>query len=321
MEKQNIALIYGGYSSEWEISVKSGKNVAKYIDAEKYNVYEILLSRKSWAVQLDGRTIEIDKSDFSFVLDGKKVRFDKAFIMIHGAPGENGLLQAYFEMIELHHTGCSARTSTLTFDKFACKTYLKEAGINMADDVFLRRGDKYSVKAIIDKLSLPLFVKPNQGGSSFGVTKVKTADALDKAIRFAFEEDDSVLIESCIPGREMTNGIFSNGKELIALPVTEIIPDNEYFDYEAKYLGASREVCPAEIPDAVADKIREATKIIYHRFNCHGLVRMDYILNGEDVYFLEINPIPGMTEASLVPAQIRAAGIDMKEFITMVIEN
>lgn len=321
MEKQNVALIYGGYSSEWEISVKSGKNVAKYIDHTKFNVYEVLLSRKSWAVQLDGRTIEIDKSDFSFVLDGTKVRFDKAFIMIHGAPGENGLLQAYFEMLELPHTGCSARTATLTFDKFACKTYLKGAGVNMAADLFLRRGDKYDVKKIVAKLGLPLFVKPNQGGSSFGVTKVKSEATLASAIEFAFKEDDSVLIEECISGREVTDGIYSTSEGPVALPVTEIIPDNEYFDYEAKYLGASREVCPAELSAEVSAKVQEATKIIYHRFDCHGLVRMDFIIRDGEPYFLEINPIPGMTEASLVPGQIKAAGIDMKEFITMVIEN
>jgi D-alanine-D-alanine ligase len=319
--KQNIALIYGGYSSEWEISVKSGKNVAKNIDRTKYNVYEILLSRKSWAVQIDGSAIEIDKSDFSFTYNGEKIKFDKAFIMIHGTPGENGLLQAYFEMIELKHTGCSSRAATLAFDKFACKTYLKEAGINLAKDMFLRRGDKYSIREIIDKLGLPLFVKPNQGGSSFGVTKVKTEAALGEAIELAFKEDDSVLVEEFISGREMTNGIFYDGKNLVALPVTEIISKNEYFDYEAKYLGESQEVCPADIPDAVTKKIQESTKIIYHRFGCEGLVRMDYILHGEDVVFLEINPIPGMTEASLVPVQVRTAGMDMMEFITTIIEN
>ena len=319
--KQNIALIYGGYSSEWEVSVKSGKNVAKYIDSKKYNVYEILLSRKSWAVQIEGRAIEIDKSDFSFILDEEKIKFDKAFIMIHGTPGENGLLQAYFEMIELRHTGCSARAATLSFDKFACKTYLKGAGINLAKDIFLRKGDEYSEKDIIDKIGLPLFVKPNQGGSSFGVTKVKTEAALGEAIDTAFKEDDSVLIEEFIEGREMTNGIYSDGKKLISLPVTEIVSKNEYFDYEAKYLGESEEICPAKISDAVTKQIQEATKKIYHRFGCRGLVRMDYIIKGDQVFFLEINPIPGMTDASLVPVQVKVAGIDMMEFITMIIEN
>lgn len=319
--KQNIALIYGGYSSEWEVSVKSGKNVAKYIDPQKYNVYEILLSRKSWAVQIEGRAIEIDKSDFSFILDEEKIKFDKAFIMIHGTPGENGLLQAYFEMIELRHTGCSARAATLSFDKFACKTYLKGAGINLAKDIFLRKGDEYSEKDIIDKIGLPLFVKPNQGGSSFGVTKVKTEAALGEAIDTAFKEDDSVLIEEFIEGREMTNGIYSDGKKLISLPVTEIVSKNEYFDYEAKYLGESEEICPAKISDAVTKQIQEATKKIYHRFGCRGLVRMDYIIKGDQVFFLEINPIPGMTDASLVPVQVKVAGIDMMEFITMIIEN
>lgn len=320
--KPKIALIYGGYSSEWEVSVKSGKNVFRNIDPLKYDPYEVFMTKESWKVLLpDGGSEQIDRSDFSFVHDGRKITFDKAFIMIHGTPGENGQLQAYFELIELPHTGCTAMTSTLAFDKFACKTYLKEAGIVLAKDHFLRKGDSYSPQEIVDKLGLPLFVKPNQGGSSFGITKVKRVEDLDAAIEYAFREDDSVLIEECISGRELTMGIYKVGGELKTLPATEIIPKNEYFDYEAKYMGASEEVCPADIPQSVYDKIAAATKRIYRRFGCHGLVRMDYILKGDDPYFLEINPIPGMTDTSLVPQQVRAAGIDMKEFISNIIEN
>lgn len=319
--KKRIALIYGGYSSEWEVSLKSGKSVFKNIDPQKYDPYEVFVSKDSWKVLLPEGDVEIDRSDFSFVRHGERVHFDKAFIMIHGTPGENGLMQAYFELIGLPHTGCSAMTATLAFDKFACKTYLKEAGIVLAKDHFLRRGDSYSPQEIVDKLGLPLFVKPNQGGSSFGITKVKKTEDLDAAIELAFREDDSVLIEECITGRELTMGIFKEGDELRTLPATEIIPHNEYFDYDAKYMGASEEICPADIPQEMYDKIAAATKRIYRRFGCHGLVRMDYILKGTNPYFLEINPIPGMTDTSLVPQQVRAAGMEMKDFISCIIEN
>lgn len=319
--KKNIALVYGGYSSEWEVSVKSAKNVFEHIDPLLYNKYEVFVCKEGWKVILPDGDVEIDRSDFSFTQNGEKVRFDKVFIMIHGTPGENGLMQAYFELIGLPHTGCSAMTSTLAFDKFACKTYLKEAGITLAKDHFLRKGENYSPREIVEKLGLPLFVKPNQGGSSFGITKVKRVEDLDAAIELAFREDDSVLIEEAISGRELTMGIYKENGLLKTLPATEIIPENEYFDYEAKYLGASREVCPADIPVQVYDKIAAATKRIYRRFGCNGLVRMDYILKGDDAYFLEINPIPGMTDTSLVPQQVREAGIDMKYFITQIIEN
>lgn len=323
-DKKIIALVYGGYSSEWEVSVKSAKSVLKHIDTDRYIVYEVFLSKESWKVILPSssasETIEIDKSDFSFSLYGEKILFDKVYIMIHGAPGENGILQAYFELLGIPYTGCSAMTSTLAFDKFACKTYLKDAGITLAKDYFLRRGEEYKSKKIVDKLGLPLFVKPNQGGSSFGITKVKKIEDLDSAISLAFREDDSVLIEECISGRELTMGVYMDGDQVKTLPATEIIPHNEFFDYQAKYLGASQEVCPAQISEDIYNKVAEATKKIYKRFNCHSLVRMDYILKDGEPYFLEINPIPGMTDASLVPQQVKAAGLDMKEFITKIID-
>lgn len=322
MGKKTIALIYGGYSSEAEVSVRSGKNVAKNIDKERYDLYEILFSRESWSVMIEGRSpIEVDRADFSFLLDGKRIRFDKVMIMIHGDPGENGLLQAYFDLLSIPYVGCSSITSTLTFDKYASKTYLRDTNVKMAKDVFLRKGDKYSVKEIVNKLGLPIFVKPNDGGSSFGITKVKSLDALDDAIKLAFGEGETVLIEEFIQGVEMTNGIFSSGGNLFVLPVTEIISDNEFFDYQAKYLGASREICPAEIPDSLRNEIQRITKLIYHHFGCRGVVRVDYIVREGEVYFLEINAIPGMTEASLVPQQLRTAGIEMKDFLTMLIED
>ncbi len=315
--KKNIALIYGGNSSEWQISIQSGKFVASHIDKDRYNVYEVLLRGASWSV---GGT-EIDKTDFSLTVGGEKIRFDMAFILIHGTPGENGLLQGYLEMLGVPFNTCSAFVSALTFDKHSCKRFLDFAGVKMAKDLFLRRGSEYTPAEIVRELGLPLFVKPSNGGSSFGVTKVKHEDELAAAMEEAFKECDSVLIEEALRGRELTNGIYCEGGRLITLPVTEIITEREFFDYDAKYLGESNEVCPAEIPETLSEKVREMTAFIYNYLGCKGLVRMDYILSGEDIYFLEINTVPGMTPMSLVPGQVRAAGIDLQQFFTTLIEE
>ena len=315
--KKNIALIYGGNSSEWQISIQSGKFVASHIDKDRYNVYEVLLRGASWSV---GGT-EIDKTDFSLTVGGEKIRFDMAFILIHGTPGENGLLQGYLEMLGVPFNTCSAFVSALTFDKHSCKRFLDFAGVKMAKDLFLRRGSEYTPAVIVRELGLPLFVKPSNGGSSFGVTKAKHEDELAAAMEEAFKECDSVLIEEALRGRELTNGIYCEGGRLITLPVTEIITEREFFDYDAKYLGESNEVCPAEIPETLSEKVREITAFIYNYLGCKGLVRMDYILSGEDIYFLEINTVPGMTPMSLVPGQVRAAGIDLQQFFTTLIEE
>lgn len=315
--KKNIALIYGGNSSEWQISIQSGKFVASHIDKDRYNVYEVLLRGASWSV---GGT-EIDKTDFSLTVGGEKIRFDMAFILIHGTPGENGLLQGYLEMLGVPFNTCSAFVSALTFDKHSCKRFLDFAGVKMAKDLFLRRGSEYTPAEIVRELGLPLFVKPSNGGSSFGVTKVKHEDELAAAMEEAFKECDSVLIEEALRGRELTNGIYCEGGRLITLPVTEIITEREFFDYDAKYLGESNEVCPAEISETLSEKVREITAFIYNYLGCKGLVRMDYILSGEDIYFLEINTVPGMTPMSLVPGQVRAAGIDLQQFFTTLIEE
>lgn len=353
--KKNIALVYGGDSSEYEVSVKSGKHIAQNIDRDRYNVWEVLLRGGEWNVLAgaDGgpavvdencRRFPVDKADFSFVIPsrsgigGKRVKFDKALIMIHGTPGENGLLQAYFQMIGMPFTSCSAEVSLLTFNKYACKCYLRDTGVKMAREIFLRDTDAYNTFEIIAKLGLPLFVKPNSGGSSFGITKVKRPEELATAISAAFKEDDSILIEEFIDGVEMTNGVFENGVldgagsvesagngvedkgnavigELFRLPVTEIIPDNEFFDYEAKYLGASQEICPARISEELSDRIIDMSHKIYRHLGCKGFVRVDYIVRGGEIFFLEINTVPGMTEMSLVPQQVRAAGLTIKEFV------
>lgn len=315
--KKNIALIYGGNSSEWQISIQSGKFVASHIDRSRYNVYEVLLRGASWSVE----GTEIDKTDFSVTLSGEKVRFDMAFILIHGTPGENGLLQGYLEMLGIPFNTCSAFVSALTFDKHSCKRFLDFAGVKMAKDLFIRRGSSYSPAEITRELGLPLFVKPSSGGSSFGVTKVKHEAELEKAMEEAFRECDSVLVEEAVSGREVTNGIYREKGRLVALPVTEIITEREFFDYNAKYLGQSNEVCPARIPDSLSEKVRRMTAFIYEYFGCKGLVRIDYMIKEEEIYFLEINTVPGMTPMSLVPGQVRAAGIEMQHFFTTLIEE
>lgn len=332
--KKIVALIYGGDSSEVEISVKSGKHMARHLDRDKFEVFEVLIKGKDWGVQMeDGRVFQINKSDFSFTIPAadsescslkdeqveRKINFHIALIMIHGTPGENGLLQAYFEMIGLPYSTCSSTVSAITFDKYACKCFLRDTGIRLAREVFIRRGDAYFVDDIVEKLGLPLFVKPNSGGSSFGVTKVKKAEDIISAIDSALTEGETVLIEECIIGREMTNGVFMADGIMVRLPVTEIISNNEFFDYEAKYLGASQEICPADIPDELSEKIIDITHKMYHYLGCKGVVRMDYIIRGEEVFFLEINTVPGMTEMSLVPQQVRAAGMTIKEFLNKLL--
>lgn len=322
---ENIAIIYGGNSSEFEVSIQSGKNVAANIDRSRYNVYEVLLKGASWRVQLNSgdalEQIEVDKTDFSFIYNGEKIKFDKAFIMIHGTPGENGLLQGYLEMIGVPFNTCSAFVSNIAFDKYSCKRFLDFAGIKIAKDMFLRRGMEYSIVDIVKQLGLPLFVKPTNGGSSFGVTKVKREEELESAIDAAFKENDAIMIEESITGREVTNGIYTQNGKTVKLPVTEIITDREFFDYEAKYLGESQEVCPAAIPAELTTAIQETTATIYNFLGCRGLVRMDYMVKGYDIYFLEINTVPGMTKMSLVPGQVKVAGIDMKSFFTTLIEE
>lgn len=316
--KRRVALVYGGNSSEWEISVLSGKNVAQALDKEKYEIYEILIRGADWRCG----ECQVDKTDFSVIADGRKVTFDLALIMVHGTPGENGILQGYFEMIGLPFTTCSSYVSALTFDKFACKTFMRDVKIPMAKDVYLRRGDSYSVETIISYLKLPIFVKPSDGGSSFGITKVKRAEDLDAAIRAAFAEGETVLLEEFIPGRELTQGVFFDGRDIRPLPVTEIISHNEYFDYDAKYNGNSDEICPACIPEDVARTVSKYTCRIYHHFGCKGIVRCDYILKDDGtVWFLEINTVPGMTRMSLVPAQIAAAGLRLSDILDNVISQ
>ena len=333
---KNIAVIYGSDSSEWEVSVRSGEFTASQIDGSKYDVYEVFARFGEWnlvAYRRNGQERvlipaserpKIDKCDFSALVEGEKVKFDYAYIMQHGTPGENGLMQGYLEMAGIPHSGCNAFVSAMTFDKFSCKSYLKDVDyVKCAKDIFLRKGEETEglAERAVAELGLPMFVKPTDGGSSFGVTKVKTLEDFDKAVEVAFAEGNMLIAEAAIVGRELTCAVYYDGKGTVALPVIEIISENEFFDYEAKYNGHSREVCPAQIPASLRDRIQDVSRKIYSHLGCSGLVRVDYICSDEDLYFLEVNTIPGMTSASLVPQMVRAAGMSMTEFLSTVIEN
>jgi len=331
-----IAVIYGSDSSEWEVSCRSGEFTASRIDGTMFDVYEIFARFGQWTLAAyrkrnsmrvvipETERPVIDKNDFSVMIGSEKVKFDYAYIMQHGTPGENGLMQGYLEMLGVPHSGCNAFVAAMTFDKFSCKSYLKDVDfVKCAEDMFVRKGEPVEglAQKAVDRLGLPMFVKPTDGGSSFGVTKVKNIEDFDKAVEYAFAEGNMLIAESAVVGRELTCAVYHDGKEYVALPVIEIITENEFFDYEAKYNGHSREVCPAEIPDTLRDHIQEVSKKVYAHLGCSGLVRVDYISAEDGLYFLEVNTIPGMTAASLVPQMVRAAGLDMTDFLTTVIEN
>jgi len=332
---KKLAIVYGSDSSEWEVSIRSGEFTAASFDPERYDVYEIFARFGNWqlvayragagrrvCIPLEQRP-QIDKTDFSVVLNGEKLTFDFVYIMQHGTPGENGLLQGYFEMIGMPYSGCDSFVSAVVFDKFSCKSYLRDVPeVKLAKDVFLRKGQSFDARAIVDRLGLPIFVKPTIGGSSFGVTKVKEVSALGKAVEDAFAEGNALIAEEAISGREVTCGVYRRPDgTVMTLPVIEIVPHTEWFDYEAKYNGLSDEICPAPLEPADWDNIQKTSAVIYDRLNCAGVVRVDYILSPDGLYFLEVNAIPGMTAASLVPKMVRQAGMTMKDFLNEVIDG
>ena len=319
---KTIAIAAGGDSSEFEISVKSANEVGKVLSA-KYIVYTIIIRGTTWYWEdRKGRYHNIDKNDFNLVVDESRIRFDGVFIAIHGTPGENGLLQGYFDMMGIPYSSCNAFCSALTFNKQACKLFLKEYGITMANAVLLRKGEKMDLLNIVKLFGLPCFVKPNDSGSSFGVTKVKQKEELLTAIETAFKESDEVLIEAFMNGREVACGVVKTKNKTIVLPVTEIISKNEFFDYEAKYTpGKSDEVTPADMPLSITNEIQRISTLVYDLLGCKGIVRVDFIVIGEKPFFIEINTVPGMTKESIVPKQAEAAGISLEELYSMVVEN
>jgi D-alanine-D-alanine ligase len=319
---KTIAVVAGGDSSEFEISVKSAGEVGKILSS-KYIVYIIIIRGTNWYWEdQKGRYYNIDKNDFSLVVNEIRIIFDGIFIAIHGTPGENGILQGYFDMMGIPYTSCDAFCSALTFNKQACKLFLKEYGITMANAVLLRKGEHMDLVKIIKQLELPCFVKPNASGSSFGVTKVKQKEELLPAIETAFKESDEVLIEAFMNGREVACGVVKTKNKTIVLPITEIISKNEFFDYEAKYTpGKSNEVTPADMSLSVTNEIQRISMYVYDLLGCKGIVRVDFIVVGEKPFFIEINTVPGMTKESLVPQQAAAAGIPLEELYSLAVEN
>lgn len=320
--KLNIAIMAGGNSSEANISMRSATQIAGWLDPERFIAYKIIVRGNTWTLEHPEKgSLPVDKNDFSVRIDGKKVSFHCALIAIHGTPGENGLLQAYFEMLQIPYSTGGVMNSAITFNKFYCKELVRDTGVHLAKGLLLKRGQYFDVHKIIATLGLPIFVKPNESGSSFGVSKVKQTTDLIPAIEKAFAEDKTIILEEFIPGREFSCGAFKYHNGEMIMPVTEIAPETEFFDYEAKYLNKSKEITPAPIPESLTKAIQQFTSKIYDRLQCHGVVRVDYIVNNDKVYFLEINTVPGMSEASIIPQQIMAMGGNMRDFFTLIIDD
>jgi D-alanine-D-alanine ligase len=322
--KPNIAFVTGGYSTEAVISYKSALTIEKNVDTDKYNVYKIDITPNSWFYETDkGEKIAVDRQDFSLTIDGKKITFDAVLIGIHGTPGEDGKLQGYFDLTGLPYTSCDSATSALTFNKRYTVAVAAFAGINVAKSVHIFKHSPVTPNQILSQLTLPVFVKPNNGGSSIGMSKVNEAADLAGALDKAFKEDDQILVEEFIAGREFTIGVFKSTKGIITLPITEVRSKKDFFDYEAKYQGLSEEITPAQVDEAIAEKVRSTAKRIYELFNCRGVVRIDFIYNEakQAAYMLEINTVPGQSEASIVPQQVRAMGWTLKEFYSALIED
>jgi D-alanine-D-alanine ligase len=322
MDRRNIAVIYGGYSSEEVVSRKSAEGVLSFIDKDKYNLYPVLITRDKWSVELNGSTWPVDKAEFSAEINGQKVSFDFAYITIHGTPAEDGILQGYLKMLNIPHSTCDVLAAAVTFNKFVCNHYLKSFGVNVANSVLLRQSHPYEVKDIALKTGFPCFVKPNAGGSSFGVTKVRELSELEPAIEKAFKESDEVIIEQFLEGTEVTCGLYKTAEKAVIFPITEVVSTNEFFDFEAKYTpGKAHEITPARISDELTLSIKKQSSITYDLIGCKGIVRMDYIISDNRPFLLEVNTTPGMTITSFIPQQIRAAGMDIKEVFTDVIED
>ncbi len=318
---KNIAIVCGGFSKEEIISLKSAEQIAPVIDQAKYKVYTVLINKESWVVKNLDTKPAIDKSDFSFKHQGQKICFDAVFMAIHGTPGEDGNLQAYFSLLNMPVTTCSPFVSALTFNKFACKAYLEKYDIPSAKALVLRKEESYSKEEIIEKLGLPIFVKPNNGGSSFGISKVKQALDLEAALKKAFIEDKELILEEFIKGREFTNGAFIKQSEEYILPVTEIVSKTEFFDFEAKYEGLSDEITPAHLDTQETSTVQALTRRIYKLLGCNGVVRIDYLYRDGIFYFMEVNTVPGMSAESIIPQQVKAHGMTVTNFYSLLIED
>ena len=321
--KKNIAIIAGGDSSEIVVSLKSAAGIYSFIDKDKYNLYIGIVKRDEWSVELsNGEHTPIDKNDLSFRENGEVKHFDFVYITIHGTPGEDGRLQAYFDLIGMPYSSCGMLVSAITFNKFVCNNYLRNFGVNVADSIRLFKGQTITDEEAVSRLGLPIFVKPNDGGSSFGVTKVKEITQLQAAIEKAFNEGEEVMLESFIAGTEVTCGCYKvKGKEVV-FPLTEVVTENEFFDFDAKYNGQVDEITPARISSELTEKIQRETSKIYDILGAKGIIRVDFIIAADGSFkMLEVNTTPGMTATSFIPQQVRAAGLDIKDVMTDIIEN
>ncbi len=323
--KRNIAIVCGGDSSEHDVSLRSAQGLYSFFDKERYNVYIVDVKGMDWHVNLhDGTTAPIDRNDFSFMDNGRLVVFDYAYITIHGTPGENGIMQGYFELIHLPYSTSGVLVEAMTFDKFVLNNYLRSFGVSVAESLLIRKGyeELVSDDEIEERIGMPCFVKPAADGSSFGVTKVKNKDQLAPAIRKAMMESDDVMVESFLEGTEITVGCYKTKQKSVVFPITEVVTHNEFFDYDAKYNGQVDEITPARIPEETAERARQLTSHIYDILHCNGIIRIDYIISKDQkISMLEINTTPGMTATSFIPQQVRAAGLDIKDVLSEIVEN
>ena len=325
--KCNIAIVCGGDSSEHDVSMRSAQGLYSFFDKERYNIYIVDVKGIDWHVAFeDGTTAEIDKNDFSFVKDGKRMFFDYAYITIHGQPGENGVMQGYFDLIHMPYSTSGVLVEAMTFDKYVLNNYLRGFGIQVADSILLRRDEAYDEEAIAERIGMPCFVKPAADGSSFGVSKVKESDQLAPALRLAFMESDEAMVESYMQGVEISQGVYKTKDKCVVLPATEVVTSNEFFDYDAKYNGQVQEITPARLSPETAEEVAKTTSRIYDILHANGIIRIDYIItkdqDGKDVInMLEINTTPGMTVTSFIPQQVRAAGLDIKDVLSDIVEN
>lgn len=324
MARLKIALLAGGNSSEREIALQSAAQIEAALDPQKYDITLVDLHGREWNhTSPDGRTWQVDKNDFSITVDGAKTVFDYALIIIHGTPGENGMLQGYLEMMDVPYSSCSMTSSVITFDKITTKRAVAGRGINLAREIFVRRGEKVDPEAVVRELGLPLFIKPNASGSSFGVTKVKTQAEILPAVEKGFTESAEVLIEECISGREMGCGVMIAGGREYLFPITEIIPKKEFFDFDAKYTsGLSEELTPADVSPEVKAALNRMTLEAYKACRCSGIVRVDFIVTPEGApYMIELNSIPGMSSGSIIPKQVRCMGMTLGELYDLIIAD
>ena len=323
--KRNIAIVCGGDSSEHDVSLRSAQGLYSYFDKERYNVYIVDIKGQDWHVELPGgTTAKIDRNDFSFIENGKAKLFDYAYITIHGTPGENGILQGYFDLVDIPYSTSGVLVEAMTFDKFVLNQYLRGYGVAVADSMLIRRGYEHLIDEdeIEQRIGMPCFVKPATDGSSFGVSKVKNKDQLAPALRKAMLESDEIMVEQFLEGTEITIGCYKTSEKEVLLPITEVVTKNEFFDYDAKYNGQVEEITPARISEELARRVREITSHIYDILHCNGIIRIDYIISKSGkIRMLEVNTTPGMTPTSFIPQQVKAAGMTMTEVLTDIVEN